>query len=60
MPIKNILKINKNIVFVALATGCVALYISIVLYLSVWDDLERIALFPVLLVAICFIIFSRV
>lgn len=57
-PIKNILKINKNIVFVALATGCVALYISIVLYLSVWDDLERIALFPVLFVAICFIIFS--
>lgn len=57
-PIKNILKINKNIVFAVLASGGVSLYVSIVLYLSVWDDLERIALLPVLFVAICYIIFS--
>lgn len=57
MLIKNFLKNNKYILGVLFSSGAVALYVSIVLYLTVWDNLENVALLPILFIIISCAIF---
>lgn len=54
--IKSTLKNRDGTISHGIVTGIVALYISVVIYLSIWDTLEKIALFPFLFAAVCYIL----